>query len=330
MTQAAEIHTTGSASDESDAPLVKYEVTVDQIRQWGEKYSGLEATTREGYEDVRLAIGMLRTTRVGIEKRRVDLKRDALEYGRRVDSVAKQLTTEIETIEDGLKAKKAAVDDERERIKREKEAAEKTAVEAKIKAEHEAEEARLRAEREAEEARLAAAREAQRVEAERLAAERAAIERERAEAEAKRQETDEQARREREAEERRLAAERAQLEAERRAYEEARREAEHQEQLRQERIRAESEAKARAERERVEAEEARVREEERKAELARRLEALKPDADKLETYANALLAVECAELSQPAAVAVLLEAKGILASVVERLTDRARLLEPSE
>lgn len=123
---------------ESTTLPVKYEVTVEQIRAWGETYSALTCDTREGYEEVRLAIGTLRSTRTGIEKRRVELKKDALEYGRRVDSVAKSLTAEIEAIEEPLIAKKAAVDEAKERAKREKEAAEKAAVEAELRAKREA------------------------------------------------------------------------------------------------------------------------------------------------------------------------------------------------
>lgn len=324
-----------------EAPIVKYEVSVDQIRAWGEQYAGLEATTREGYEAVRGAIATLRTTRVGVERRRVELKASALEYGRRVDAVAKQLTTELEAIEEPLKAKKAVIDDERERVKREKEAAEKAKVEAEIRAKREAEEARLRAEREAEEARLAVEREAQRVEAERLAAERAAIakEREAAEAarreaeeraEAERREVDAKARAEREAEESRLAEQRAQLDREREELERARREAERQEELRQARIRAEEDAKAAAERARIDAEEERVREAERQAELARRLEALKPDAVKLAQYANALHAVPLPDVSTPEAVAALDRAQAMLQQACAALDAPGERIEASE
>jgi len=284
-----------------EKPPVKYHVAEAEIAKERERCATLMCDTREGYEEVRTAIANLRTTRTTIEARRVELKRDALEYGRRVDSVAKHLTALIAEIERPLKAKKAAVDDERERKRREKEEAERAAVEAKVRAEREAEEAKLRAEREAEEERLRVIREAeekrlaeQRAEREaeerRLAVERAALEAERAEAARKAQaerEAIERERREAEgkarAEESRVAALRAKQERE---------EAE-----RQARIKAEQEAKERAERERVEAEERARQEAERKAAHERRMAALKPDADKLAAYAAALLAVEAPEMA---------------------------------
>jgi threonine aldolase len=53
----------------------------------------------------------------------VALKADALEYGRVVDSVAKRITAEIESVENVLSAAKQIVDDEKARVKREAEAA---------------------------------------------------------------------------------------------------------------------------------------------------------------------------------------------------------------
>lgn len=80
-----------------NAPIVEYEINAATIREWGAKYSGLTCDDAEGYEETRKAIAVLRSTRTGIEKRRVELKKDALEYGRRVDSVAKALTAEYLT-----------------------------------------------------------------------------------------------------------------------------------------------------------------------------------------------------------------------------------------
>ena len=105
--------------------LVTYDVTPEQIEAKKAAYAALEATTPKGYEEVRKAIGDLRGLRVAIEDRRKELKKDSLEFGRLVDGEAKRITALIEGIEEPLKLKKAAVDDEKERLRKEKEAAEK-------------------------------------------------------------------------------------------------------------------------------------------------------------------------------------------------------------
>lgn len=281
--------------------LIRYDVSKDDIRAKGKEYSVLTFDTPANYEQGRKAIAILRETRVAIEARRKELKQESLEYGRRVDSVAKELTSLIEEIEEPLKDKKKIVDDEKARIKAEKEAEERRQLEEQLRLEREAEEARLRAEREAEEARLRAIREAEEA---RLAEERARLEAERAELQRQRDAAELAARAERErieaaenAERERMARERAELEAERRALSEARERAEREEFERLARIRAEEEAKERAERERVAAEEARLAEAERQAAHQRRVEALKPDTEKLHEFAKRIRALEAPELA---------------------------------
>lgn len=134
---------------------VVYEVTDDAIALKRGKYSLLKADTPQGYEQVRLAIADLRETRVAIEKRRKELKADSLEYGRKVDAVAKHLTEQIEAIESPLKALKAAVDEEKARVKAEKEAAAQKAI-AEVEARLKAEADRLATERAALDAERAA------------------------------------------------------------------------------------------------------------------------------------------------------------------------------
>lgn len=132
---------------------VVYDVTDDAIALKRGKYALLKADTPQGYKEVQLAIADLRETRVAIEKRRKELKADSLEYGRKVDTVAKLLITQIEDIEKPLKALKSAVDEEKAQAKAAKEAAERQALRADL----DAEAARLAAERaefEAERERL--------------------------------------------------------------------------------------------------------------------------------------------------------------------------------
>jgi hypothetical protein len=186
------------------------------------KYAALtSAATKEEYEAVRLGIGELRQLRVSVEKRRVELKADALKYGREVDRVAKALTEQLEAIEEPLKLLKAGVDEQRARAKEAARAAE----EARMREQLAAEQARLEADRQrlAEEAaeREELARERAEIEAEKLARQQAVLqaERERLAAERAKLEIDAQLARVAEGERQRqereeIARERAALEAE--------------------------------------------------------------------------------------------------------------------
>lgn len=290
--------------------LSKYGVDLAQIEAVRAECAGKTFDTPSNYKDGVKALARARDTRVGIDKRRKELKADALEYGRRVDSVARELTSLISPIEDDLQAKKDASDEAKRIAKEAEERRKKEELEAKIRAEREAEEARLKAEREAKEKQLAEERAAFEAEKARLAEEQrvrdeaARVERERVE-------------REQEAERQRIAAERTALEAEQkrirdeaeakaraeraRMAEEQRRidvqreaiEAEKRriDQAENERIareKAEKEAAERVERDRIEAEERRVAQLEQEAERQRRLETLKPDADKIHEFAAKL------------------------------------------
>jgi len=273
-----------SGADKPDpAPLVRYEVTPTDIRAMAKRFSALTADTREGYESVRGAIATLRNTRVSVEKRRVELKASALAYGRRVDAIAGELTAALESVEEPLKLKKAAVDDERDRAKREKEAAERAAAEAIIRAEREAEEARLKMIRDAEEARLAAERAA-------LAEERLVLEAQRRADRQRLADTHAQLERAEEA----LAAERA-------------------------RARAEEEAKAQAERDRVAAEKAHVAALERAERDRQRLEAIKPDIEKIQTFGATIRAIAPPAVISPEAAAAIRDAASALEDVAYKL-----------
>lgn len=293
--------------------LVTYGVTNEEIEAKKAAFAALEFTTPKGYEEGRKAIRELVTLRTSIEDRRKALKRDSLEFGRFVDSEAKRWTSLIESIEEPLKLKKAVIDDEKDRVRREKEAAEKAKQEAEERAKREAEEARLKAIRDEEERKLAEERkaleaeksrmaeekrkadEAARVERERMEAEQRA-ERERLAAERAKIEAEQRAERERQeairkAEEEKLAEERRAIEAERRRVEAEREAQERAEFERQARIKAEQEAKAKAEREAREAEERRIAEAEQKEAERKRMEALRPDLEKVELFAELISAI---------------------------------------
>lgn len=104
--------------------LVKYSVTDEALAQYRKEFlpltiKGLD--DHEGYEKVKNARLFIKGERVNVEKKRVELKASALEYGRAVDSEAKRITTAIEEVEDHLMAEQKKVDDENARIKFEKE-----------------------------------------------------------------------------------------------------------------------------------------------------------------------------------------------------------------
>lgn len=245
---------------ESTMPIV-YGINEQQISTLRAECSGLTADTKQGYEQVRLAIGKVRDIRVAIEKRRVELKADALEWGRKVDSEAKRITAALVAIEEPLKLEKAKVDEAKERERKAKEEAERLEREAKERAIKEAEEARIKAEREAEQARLAEERKAIEAERAKLAEERR---KQQAEAKAERERLD-AIRREEEAKQR---AERDRIEAAQRKLDEERRKVqEAAEKLAREKAAAEADAK-RQEAERI------------------RQEALKPDRQKVAEFAK--------------------------------------------
>jgi DNA repair exonuclease SbcCD ATPase subunit len=104
-------------------PVVDLRVTDVMIQEYREKFSGLQATTNEECGIVTKAIGVLRTTRTGIDKRRKELTENAREYVSNVNSVAKELTSQIEEIEEPLKKRKQVFEDEKQRLKQEAEEA---------------------------------------------------------------------------------------------------------------------------------------------------------------------------------------------------------------
>jgi len=277
--------------DMSDtSQLVTYSQNDAGIAEIRDKFMGLTiagVNDREGYKRIHEARIVVKTARVDIEKRRKELKADALEYGRKVDSEAKRLTGLLEPIESHLQTEEDRIDAEKEAIRNA----------ARLKAEAEA-----RAAREAEKAALRAAQEQVAEERRKLEAEKSAIEAERRkiEEEARRQAEAKAAeeRKIREAEDaKRRAAEFEQAKAE--AAERAKRETE-------ERMRREAEAKAAA---KLQAEK----------EAARRW-ALLPDREKLLTVPELVRKVQVPTVSSDAST-VAIEIMDLLNTTADRIWD---------
>lgn len=108
-------------------PAVVFSVTDAGIAELEAKHRGLVVAhgDKKGYLALTQAIAEVRTARTDVEKRRKELKQDALDYGRLVDSTAKAITERLEAIEGPLKANKEQIDAENERIRKEKEEAER-------------------------------------------------------------------------------------------------------------------------------------------------------------------------------------------------------------
>jgi hypothetical protein len=115
--------------------LERFNVTDAAIAKLNTDYMALTvkgAADKSGYEIVKAARIDIKKRRVEVEKTRVTLKAESLEYGRRVDGEAKRITALLEPIETHLIAQEKIVDDEKARIKAEAEAKEAARVQARI------------------------------------------------------------------------------------------------------------------------------------------------------------------------------------------------------
>lgn len=297
--------------------LIDFRKTESEIRKLESEYMGLTVASvndKAGLAKVHAARMVVKNLRVSIEKKRKELKADALEYGRKVDEIAKIHTALIEPIESHLEEQEAIVKREREQIEREAAEARRKIIDQRteaftavgkwvsppiIAAMNEAqfteayEDAkREKAERDAkaEAERLAREAEAERlrIEAERLAEERRKLEAEQAAKRAEQEKIDAENRRI--AEEQRKAQEA--IEAEQRKIEAEKQAAKRAEELAKAREeaaeRARQEMQLRLERE---AEAERIAKE--KAELERhRIEAERPERDKVLAFAEQLRALQ--------------------------------------
>lgn len=101
--------------------VVKFDITRAAIKKMADQYKDLEITDTASYKVVTAAIADVRSKRTAVEKRRKELKADALEFGRKVDAEAKDIMALLLEIEEPLKATKQAEDDRKAAIKAEKE-----------------------------------------------------------------------------------------------------------------------------------------------------------------------------------------------------------------
>lgn len=103
---------------------LEYPVADDAITELAEEYLSLhiaDVNDSEGFKLVHEARMNVKKKRVAIEKTRKQLKKSALEYGRKVDDEAKRLTALIAPIEEHLSSEEDAYNAERDRIRQEEE-----------------------------------------------------------------------------------------------------------------------------------------------------------------------------------------------------------------
>lgn len=268
----------------TNLPAVSYDITPERIAELEAQCQGLDPSkSTKAYDEACVMRRTLVTTRTTMDKKRKELKADSLAWGRLVDSEYKKWETLLLAIEEPIDAKIKAVDNAKAAAKAAKEAEERAKIEAEVRAKEEAarkireeEEAKARAEQEkkdaerrAEEARIA---EANRIEAERLAK----IAAEQAEAQQKIDEA------------------KAEVEA-------AKRKQEQEERERQIKIQAEKDAAERIERERIAAEERKAAQELAAAAERARIEAARPDVEKINGFAQVLSTIALPDVKTQAA-----------------------------
>ena len=100
--------------------VIEYGITDAALAELKGKYSNVpDVSTKKGYALAKAGISEVRTLRTSVEKKRKELKADALDYGRKVDAAAKKITDALLAIEAPMKDAKKAIDDEQVRIEEE-------------------------------------------------------------------------------------------------------------------------------------------------------------------------------------------------------------------
>jgi len=101
--------------------VVKYNITFAQIAKLREEYAVVpeDLSIKENYALVKKAASHLRGLRTDVERRRKELKADALAWGKKVDGAAKELTTKLSEIEEPFATAKKNYDTAEEIRKRE-------------------------------------------------------------------------------------------------------------------------------------------------------------------------------------------------------------------
>lgn len=114
---------------------ITFDIAADRIALLAEDYGKLtiaDVSDTKGYKAVHEARMHCREQRIGVDNRRKELKREALDYGNAVEAMAKPLMKALETIEERLEREEDRIDEEKARIKAAKEEAAKAATQLRV------------------------------------------------------------------------------------------------------------------------------------------------------------------------------------------------------
>ena len=103
--------------------IVTYNITDAAISEMRDQYLKLrivDINDNDGFRAVHSARMVVKARRIDVEKLRKELKADALEWGRKVDSEARRITAQLEPIEAHLEAEETRIENEKAAIKAEK------------------------------------------------------------------------------------------------------------------------------------------------------------------------------------------------------------------
>jgi len=106
---------------QQEGAVIAYSITDAQITRLEEEFAEVpqDLSVKANYEICRKATSTIRGLRGDVEKRRKELKADALEYGKKVDSAAKEITARLLAIEEPFAIAKKDYDTAEEIAKRE-------------------------------------------------------------------------------------------------------------------------------------------------------------------------------------------------------------------
>jgi hypothetical protein len=115
--------------------LAKFNLADAAIAQLKEQYGGLVITGQDdktGYKSVKEAWNMIRSKRTAIEKKGLELRKDYQVITKAISGEEDRLIDLLKPLEDDLHKKWKAIDDEKDRLKREQEEAEQKQLMARV------------------------------------------------------------------------------------------------------------------------------------------------------------------------------------------------------
>jgi hypothetical protein len=121
--EAEEIPVAKELQKSINQEIKRFDPFEKRLNEMKEKYSVLtivDINDRDGYEDVRTAIGELRSVRTGTAKDKAIIKKPFLEACAAIEEKSKWIISEVEKIETPLQNRKDEIDAEKEKIKQER------------------------------------------------------------------------------------------------------------------------------------------------------------------------------------------------------------------